>query len=262
VSEQRVNICVMARAPVAGHAKTRLIPALGAVAAARLQRQLTRCTVEVALAAGVGQVSLWCAPDASHRSFQALARVLPITLRTQCPGDLGARMRHIFEVCGGAIERPESRHVDCSEKQGDVLLQSSTSAAVPPAPCLLIGADCPVFTPAHLREAADVLRAGNDAVLTPAEDGGYVLIGLRRPQPSVFDRIDWSTDRVLAQTRERLRESGLSWHECPTLWDVDRPADLARLESMDSLKGDGQPRFVALPEAGSARTLYRSESRR
>ncbi len=226
VSEQRVNICVMARAPVAGQAKTRLIPALGAVAAARLQRQLTRRTVEVALAADVGHVTLWCAPDASHRSFRALARVHPVTLRTQCEGDLSVRMQHVFKVHGGEGARPGMRKLN----------RPAENTAAHPAALLLIGSDCPVFTAGHLRAAANALRAGNKAVLTPAEDGGYVLIGLRRPQPTVFDGIDWSTDRVLAQTRERLREAGLSWHECPTLWDVDRPADLARFGRLADIR--------------------------
>lgn len=228
-----VNICVMARAPVACQAKTRLIPALGAVAAARLQRQLTRRTVEVAVAADVGHVTLWCAPNTSHRSFRALARAYPILLRTQCSGHLGARMQQVFEAHGTDVERRGSSDFDCSDEHCSSHARASKNAATQPAPILLIGTDCAEFAAGHLRAAADALRAGNEAVLTPAEDGGYVLIGLRRPQPTVFDGIDWSTDRVLAQTRERLREAGLSWHECPTLWDVDRPADLARLKKLD-----------------------------
>jgi glycosyltransferase A (GT-A) superfamily protein (DUF2064 family) len=255
VSEQRVNICVMARAPVAGHTKTRLIPALGAVAAARLQRQLTLRTVEVALGAGIGDVTLWCAPDASHRSFRAMARAFPIALKTQCQGDLDARMRHIFEAGGSALEGSGSRHLDCAATPDDFLRQPVDSGGVEPMPLLLMGSDCPVFTSGHLREAADALRDGKDAVLTPAEDGGYVLIGLRRPQPTVFDRIDWSTDRVLTQTRERFREAGLSWHECPTLWDVDRPADLARLGSLADLDWDGQRLVSVLPVGGDKNGL-------
>jgi len=64
----------------------------------------------------------------------------------------------------------------------------------------------------------------------PAEDGGYALIGLRRPVPDIFNGIEWGSDRVLAQTRERLRVRGLRWGELETLWDVDRPADWLRLQ--------------------------------
>jgi glycosyltransferase A (GT-A) superfamily protein (DUF2064 family) len=98
-------------------------------------------------------------------------------------------------------------------------------------PLLLIGTDCPVLQPVHLRQAAVALLDSADAVLQPAEDGGYVLVGLRRPQPALFLGMTWSTDRVLADTRARAREAGLRVHELDTLWDVDRPEDLARWRS-------------------------------
>ena len=73
----------------------------------------------------------------------------------------------------------------------------------------------------------------HDAVLIPAEDGGYVLIGLRRYLPTVFEGITWSTPQVLAQTRERLRAAGASWTELAPLWDVDEPADWQRLQKLE-----------------------------
>ncbi len=75
-----------------------------------------------------------------------------------------------------------------------------------------------------------------DAVFIPAEDGGYVLVGLRRPQPRLFEGIDWGSERVMAQTRERLSELGLRWVELPTLWDVDRPGDLLRLATLEGYR--------------------------
>ena len=90
------------------------------------------------------------------------------------------------------------------------------------------GPVCPVLTPDLIRQVADALDR-HDAVLVPAEDGGYVLIALRRADPRLFEAIDWSTDRVMAQTRLRLRALGLDWHETAPLWDVDRPADFERL---------------------------------
>jgi glycosyltransferase A (GT-A) superfamily protein (DUF2064 family) len=94
---------------------------------------------------------------------------------------------------------------------------------------LLIGTDCPALQPEDLRAAASALLDGEDAVVIPAEDGGYVLIGLRRPIPALFEGMAWGTDTVMSSTRRRLREIGMRWRELPTLWDVDRPADLARL---------------------------------
>jgi len=81
-----------------------------------------------------------------------------------------------------------------------------------------------------LQQAADALQHA-DAVLIPAEDGGYVLIGFRKPVPEVFNGIEWSTPQVLEQTRERLRAAGLRWSELATLWDVDEPADWLRWRS-------------------------------
>jgi glycosyltransferase A (GT-A) superfamily protein (DUF2064 family) len=71
--------------------------------------------------------------------------------------------------------------------------------------------------------------ATHDAVVAPAEDGGYVLIGVRRAIPEVFANIDWSTDRVMAQTRQRLAGIGSSWFEFSPFWDVDRSTDFERL---------------------------------
>jgi glycosyltransferase A (GT-A) superfamily protein (DUF2064 family) len=94
---------------------------------------------------------------------------------------------------------------------------------------LLIGTDCPALDVAALRAAAAALEAGDDAVLVPAEDGGYVLVGLARPVAALFDRIAWGSDRVMRESRERLRAAGLRWRELAPSWDVDRPEDLARL---------------------------------
>ena len=88
--------------------------------------------------------------------------------------------------------------------------------------------DAPALDAAVLR-AAHAALTGHDAVLVPAHYGGYVLIGLRRPQPRLFDGLPWSTPQVLAITRERLREAGLRWAELPALHDIDEPADLVHL---------------------------------
>lgn len=193
----RVGIAILARAPIPGEAKTRLIPALGAVGAAELQGWLLRRTVATALVADLGPVSLWCAGDARHPAFAPCRAFDSVALRRQPEGDLGAKILA-------------------------ALRESPTDAT------LLIGTDCPALTAAHLREAA-VAMANHDAVVLPAEDGGYVLIGAKRAEPALFAGVDWGTERVMAQTRERLLAAGLSWCEPATLWDVDRPEDLSRL---------------------------------
>jgi hypothetical protein len=93
---------------------------------------------------------------------------------------------------------------------------------------VLIGTDCPMLTVEHLIRAASSLD-DHDAALVPAEDGGYVLLGLSQPCPRAFAAIDWGSDRVLAQTRARLAQAGLRVRVADPLWDVDRPQDLDRL---------------------------------
>ncbi len=194
-----VAIAVLARAPVPGFAKTRLLSVLGQHGAAALQARLIGRASETALAAGTGPVTLWVTPDQTHEIFQTIHRRAGIALNRQPGGDLGARMLAAIAAANG--------------------------------PVLVIGTDCPALTAEHLRLAADILRGGTDVVVFPAEDGGYVLIGMRKPEPSLFADMSWSTAGVMAETRRRLKERGLSWHEPVTLWDVDEPADLERLRA-------------------------------
>jgi rSAM/selenodomain-associated transferase 1 len=198
------GIAVFARAPVAGQAKTRLIPLLGAEGAATLHAALARKALMSAVAAGAGEVTLWCAPDTSHPFFSACQAEFRIRLVAQTPGDIGQRMLAAFKAS--------------------------------PGPLLLIGSDCPVLSPDHIRACAAELQAGLDAVFLPAEDGGYALIGLGRPIASLFAGIEWGTARVMEETRARLRVAALTWAEPATLWDVDRPKDVARLLSHDPLR--------------------------
>jgi glycosyltransferase A (GT-A) superfamily protein (DUF2064 family) len=95
----------------------------------------------------------------------------------------------------------------------------------------VIGTDCPALSAGDLCAAAKILRGGADAVVFPAEDGGYVLIGARRPEAALFADMTWSTPQVMDETRRRLRHAKLTWQEPVTLWDVDLPEDLDRLRT-------------------------------
>lgn len=200
-SARRVDaarVAVFAKAPVPGEVKTRLIPLLGAADAAELHATLVRRTLATARNAGVGPVSLWCMPDAAHPFFTACAEQYGATLHAQRGGHLGERMA------------------------------LALAQLLADGPALLVGSDCPALAAGDLRAAASSLTT-HDAVFQPAEDGGYVLVGLSRPLPGIFDGIRWGEPGVMRETRERLRATGARWREMPVRWDVDRPEDYRRL---------------------------------
>jgi len=201
-------LVVFARAPEPGRVKTRLAPLLGEEGAARLHAQLVERTLTTAAAAGFDRVYLYCAPRLRRKFFVAMKSRYAVSLAWQGEGSLGTRMYRALRRHPGAV---------------------------------LIGSDCPVFNPADLRAAARALRAGADAVLSPAEDGGYALIGLRRASRLLFDGIEWGSSRVMAQTRRRLERLGWHWRELRTVWDVDRPEDVARLRKSRLLAARRRP---------------------
>jgi rSAM/selenodomain-associated transferase 1 len=192
----RCPIVVMAKAPVAGLAKTRLIPALGEAGAAKLAARLLGRAVDAALLATLGAVDLCCTPDSGDPSFGPVAARSGVSLSNQGEGDLGARM-----------ERALNRWLSL---QGRVLL---------------IGTDAPSLDAAVLRTAALALD-DHEAVFVPAFDGGYVLVGLRRSGAPIFSDMTWSTSMVMACTRDRLVRAGWRHLELAAVADIDEPADL------------------------------------
>lgn len=199
VADTACRVLVFARAPVPGRAKTRLIPRIGPEGAAELQARFITDAVLRATGAKVGPVELWCTPDARHPLFTRLAREHGLALHAQPAGDLGERMAHASE-----------RTLDTGGHP------------------LLIGTDTPLLGAEDIAAAATAL-ASHDAVITPAEDGGYVLLGLRRFHPRLFADIVWSTGTVYAETCARLDGLGWSWQALPARPDVDCPEDLDRL---------------------------------
>ena len=192
-------VIVFAKAPVAGLAKTRLAPALGAVGAAALAERMLYHALAQAKAADVGPVELCAAPDATHPVLQAAAAEHGAGLTEQGTGDLGLRMQRAFARSLMSHDR-----------------------------ALLIGTDAPALDAAVLREASNALHK-HDAVFVPALDGGYALVGLRRADPRWFSDMSWSHDRVMEHTRERLRAADVRWAELAPVADIDEPADLAQL---------------------------------
>ena len=194
------SVILFTKMPIPGHVKTRLIPALGAEGAAVLHEELVLKCLSAAVASDIGPVDLWCAPSVEHRFFSQCQKEFKIGLYPQKGDDIGERMAFAFR---------------------------ETLKKVPSA--LLMGTDCPSLTSEDLRKAAIRLDRATDAVIVPSEDGGYVLLGLRRFSEDLFRDIPWGTDRVMEQTRLRLRRLEWRWRELPARWDVDDPEDLERL---------------------------------
>jgi rSAM/selenodomain-associated transferase 1 len=199
----RARILVFAREPVAGKVKTRLQASLGPDGCLRLYQALLARAVALAERESVAPWQLWVSSNPNHKYFISLCNKSDIYL--QEGPDLGARMDHA------------SRFVLGQEQVDSVLI---------------IGSDCPLLTPDYLARALSALEQ-HELVLGPAEDGGYVLIGLRQAQAALFSGLDWGTDRVLAQTLSIAEDLELSTDLLPVLWDVDTAADLDRLAEQD-----------------------------
>ncbi len=201
------TLFIMAKAPVPGKVKTRLLPSLSPEEAALLAEKLLKETVNsvVRNLPGVHPV-VAVAPPEGIPHVRSLLNV-PISLIPQPEGDLGNRLSILFE-------------------------QAFASGA---AGVMALGTDHPNLPAAYLRQAAVLLRSGGDrVVLGPTEDGGYYLIGLNRPHPELFEGIPWSTPEVFKITLERARRIGLEPYLLPRWFDIDRPEDLLLLSQAGS----------------------------
>lgn len=200
------RILVFSKAPTPGQCKTRLIPSIGPEGAAQLQRHLVEIALATAVNSRLAPVELWCAPDTQHAFFRTCRRRHGVRLRAQPNGDLGRRMHQAL--------RHSLRHAEYA---------------------VIIGTDCPALAEGHLDEALGALETGDSVVITPSEDGGYVLIGARVNEPRIFRNIDWGTRRVMQQTERNLKHIGLRYTRLEPLWDVDEPEDLHRAQREDLL---------------------------
>ncbi len=202
MTAKSTNCCIIvfAKAPIPGEVKTRLLPYMEAQTVVVLHERLVLASIKTAVESKVGQIQLWCAPRKDHPFFLQCANKFGIELHQQAEGDLGERMAYAFR---------------------ETLKKNSMA--------LLMGTDCPSLSCEDLKEAQKILQQGVPAVLSPAEDGGYVLIGLRQYESSLFKGVSWGTGSVMEETRVRLRQLGWDWQELPTRWDVDRPEDVERL---------------------------------
>ncbi|MBL8861791.1 MAG: TIGR04282 family arsenosugar biosynthesis glycosyltransferase [Planctomycetes bacterium] len=218
------TLLVLAKAPWAGVSKTRLQAEarLGPEALARLLEGFVRDVLAACAAVEEARLEIHAAPPGSEALFRELAPQAAV--HAQVDGDLGARMQAAFEVAFAAGAR----------------------AAV------LIGTDAPHLGAETLRTAFAALERA-DCTLVPAEDGGYALLGCSRWSPGLLDGVEWSSERVLAQTLERAARAGLSVELLAPTFDVDRAADLERLAALLAVDPRRAPATAAaLRAAGRA----------
>lgn len=205
-------IAVMAKAPRPGAVKTRLIPPLSPEAAKELGAAFLRdITDNLALAARDAAITGYVAyaPKGYENLFDGLlapgTRLLLADGAGEMPADVAGFGRSLLHAARALFDLGH------------------------PSACLL-NADSPTLRTSLLSDAARLLAApGERVVLGPADDGGYYLIGMQCPHAGLFADIDWSTERVADQTRQRARTLGLELVELPRWYDVDDAASLDRL---------------------------------
>jgi hypothetical protein len=195
-------LAVMARAPEAGQVKTRLVPPLSYESAA----ELYRCFLldKLLQVARLPEIDPYLAYT-PIKARQSMLELLPkaFTLIPQAGSSLGDRLHRLSAI----------------------LLERGHPAAI------LIDSDSPTLPTPYLLDAVARLQSGTtDLVLGPAEDGGYYLIGLKRPCRALFDDIPWSGPTVLDETLRRAAAQRLQVATLPPWFDVDTPEDLTRLQ--------------------------------
>lgn len=199
VTVESAVVIVFTRAPVIGQVKTRLARVVGDVAALQCHRALLERSLQAVDASGL---------DAEIRVDGDPAALPPqrLRVRSQRGGDLGERMLDaIADVCA------RGRHA------------------------ILIGTDCPGLDAEYLLAADAALRNGAGLVIGPVEDGGYVLIGMARPQPRLFADMPWSTPTVREQTLRRAAQLRLDVVVLKELWDVDDERDYRRWQQLSAI---------------------------
>ena len=190
----KIPVCIFAKPPVAGRVKTRLARSIGESRAAELASAMLR--------------DVWS-------SVAESPGVLPVLAAAEC-GDFG-------------IDVPEERvwlqepgnlgwRIECILRRG---LETAPAA-------IALGADAPLITSLHLRDAINGLQSG-DATIGPCHDGGFYLLGLRRCPPRLLTEITWSSEHTRSETEARLASHGMTVAQLGFLTDVDTVADLAQL---------------------------------
>ena len=196
------KIIVFAKEPVLGKVKTRLARDIGEIAALQFHEEMLRQTMEMVCEYNLAAVELHVTGNPDHPLFQLLSLEFNVSVHEQKGKNLGEKMFFALEQSLG---------------------NSNYS--------VLIGTDCPIMGVDYLSNALTALVRGQDAVIGPAEDGGYVLIGTRKIKKDWFQGVLWGSSQVMQQSRSKMLASGAKLEELQTLWDVDKIDDLQRWQA-------------------------------
>ena len=198
------KLIIFAKAPVLGEVKTRLQPDYSAEQSLTLHKMMVQNTLELTKTLENIEIELCCTPNRNNMFFLHCENNFPLRLTDQLGDELGERMAFAFSHA----------------------LQTSNKV-------IIVGTDCPELDKLYIEQAIQALDK-HDAVIGPAADGGYVLLGLKQFSPELFAGYSWGTNTVLKQTRAVLENIGWSWHELETRHDLDRPEDLLRFTDLQN----------------------------
>tara|TARA_Y100000814_G_scaffold118260_1_gene84648 strand:- start:353 stop:1429 length:1077 start_codon:yes stop_codon:yes gene_type:complete len=201
-----IDILLFARLPVLGKVKTRLRDALPETKILALYEAMLKRVASLLDESKLAQVQLWLDTDSARANEFVLDLSESFKMNEQVGRDLGEKMN--FAINKSLV----SKYSKCA---------------------LLIGSDCPAMTYDYLNNALRLLSGGTELVLGPAEDGGYVLIGVNKSYPELFQGIKWGGGEVLEKTIQKAKNIGVDYVCLEPLWDVDRPDDLRRLSELE-----------------------------
>ena len=188
---------VFAKTPIVGKVKTRLIPKYGADKALQFYLMMFERLMNESIKSAVS-IEIWCAPTVKHAIFEKWQKKNQVSLWQQKGADLGERMAYAVDHRLVAAEK-----------------------------VLVVGCDCPEITASLLQRAFKLLDS-YDVVIQPAEDGGYVMIGMNHYYAELFEDIRWGSKWVYTETKKKLDKLGVSWVALEMSWDIDHPEDVER----------------------------------
>jgi len=194
---------IFTRNPEPGKTKTRLMPEVGINGAYEIHLQLLKFTLALTAKISDIEFQLHYTSHFNNQLLLKLAKKNNLTTHLQTGNDLGERMYYASLEC----------------------LKNYSY-------CIIIGTDCPDISKQYLLDAKHYLNFGYDAVIGPAQDGGYVLIGMKNANKKIFENITWGKNNVLIDTLNNFEKLNFKYKKLSTLHDIDTKEDLKYLKLM------------------------------